>query len=174
MKTRVLTSLFAVLAILLLTATITIAGSSSAPVVNRDELSFSGAPSALGSTIGYQGQLLKGGDPVEGLCDFQFSLWDALSGPSQVGSTQSRNAIIVTNGVFMVDDLDFGANAFNGNARWLEIAVKCPGDLRSTPYRRVHPSSQLHTPYTQATVTCWTGNMPAHFCTPAADRCPVI
>jgi len=145
MKTRVLTSLFAVLAILLLTATITIAGSSSAPVVNRDELSFSGAPSALGSTIGYQGQLLKGGDPVEGLCDFQFSLWDALSGPSQVGSTQSRNAIIVTNGVFMVDDLDFGANAFNGNARWLEIAVKCPGD---PSFNTLPPRSPIQpTPY---------------------------
>lgn len=85
----------------------------------------------VGSAWTYQGKLVLGELPVNGTADFQFSLWDAAgtgappSGGVQVGSTLAASNVNVVDGVFTVE-LDFGANAFNGNARWLQIAVASP------------------------------------------------
>jgi len=85
-----------------------------------------GIQAALGTAFTYQGQLKKAGSPIGGTCDFQFSLYDAASGGSPIG-VQTTTGITVTNGLFTVQ-LDFGANAFQGDARWLQIGVKCAGD----------------------------------------------
>src|SRR5688500_5547489 len=77
--------------------------------------------SALGSGFTYQGYLLVSGSPATGSYDLQFSLYDALTGPAQVGSTITVLSQTVTAGLFTVS-LDFGAAAFAGQARWLEIA----------------------------------------------------
>ncbi len=82
---------------------------------------------AVGSTFTYQGRLDKNGNGVTSTCDFQFKLYDAASGGSQVGSTQTKSGVSVTDGLFTTE-LDFGSNAFDGDARYLEIAVKCSGD----------------------------------------------
>lgn len=76
----------------------------------------------LGTAFTYQGQLKNDEGPVEGQCDFRFTLWDAAMGGNQVGPEQTLSAVDVTNGLFAVQ-LDFGQDAFNGKARWLEIAV---------------------------------------------------
>jgi hypothetical protein len=90
-----------------------------------------GIQAALGTAFTYQGQLKKAGNPVNGTCDFQFSLYGADSGGSPIG-VQTTTGITVTNGLFTVQ-LDFGADAFQGDARWLEIAVKCAGDSGYVP-----------------------------------------
>ena len=59
-------------------------------------------------------------------CDLRFALWDAAAGGTQVCAPQSVAAQPVRNGLFAVE-LDFGAGAFTGEARWLEIAVQGPG-----------------------------------------------
>ena len=82
---------------------------------------------ALGTAFTYQGQLKKGGQPFTGACDFQFGIYDAAVGSTQIGSTLTKGDVKVIEGVFAVQ-LDFGANAFPGDARWLQVAVKCPGD----------------------------------------------
>jgi hypothetical protein len=69
---------------------------------------------------------------VDATCDLQFSLWDALSDGGQVGSTLTRTSVEIREGLFTVADLDFGAGAFNGDARWLEVAVQCSGDTSFT------------------------------------------
>jgi hypothetical protein len=79
---------------------------------------------SFGTSFTYQGQLKNGGTPYNGFCDFQFALYDALSGPNQVGTTLYP-AAAVTGGYFTVT-LDFGSGAFNGAPRWLEIWVTCP------------------------------------------------
>lgn len=94
-----------------------------------DEVSIQ---AALGTAFTYQGQLKKGGNPYNGTCDFQFSLHDAESGGTPIGTTQTRTNVQVSNGLFTIPNLDFGAGAFQGDARWLQIAVKCTGDANYT------------------------------------------
>jgi len=77
----------------------------------------------LGTAFTYSGQLQQTGSPANAVCDFQFSLWDAATGGAQVGATLTNNAAGVSNGLFTVT-LDFGAVAFTGDARWLQVAVR--------------------------------------------------
>jgi hypothetical protein len=79
----------------------------------------------LGTAFTYQGQLKSGGTPVTGAYDLRFSLWDAVSGGAQVGSTICLDNVSVSSGLFTVS-LDFGAQ-FNGDARFLQVAVKAGG-----------------------------------------------
>src|SRR5437016_2416173 len=96
------------------------------------------------SMFTYQGRLTDGGTPANGDYDLQFVLWDSLSGGSQIGSTQTLPAVQVSGGVFTVT-LDFGANAFPGANRFLEISAQLSGassftlllprqPITSTPY----------------------------------------
>lgn len=78
----------------------------------------------VGTAFTYQGQLIFDGTPVNDTCDFEFGLWDAPSGGSQVGG-QAASGVEVNNGYFSVD-LDFGSD-FTGDARYLEIVVDCGG-----------------------------------------------
>ncbi len=76
------------------------------------------------TALTYQGRLLDAGNPANGLFDFEFSLWNAAGGGggTQIGATQILNDVPVTDGLFTVQ-IDFGADAFNNNDRWLEIVV---------------------------------------------------
>ncbi len=114
-----------------------------------------GALALVGTAFTYQGQLKRDGNPVNDTCDFQFSLWDSLSNSTgQVGSTQTRTGVQVTNGLFTIPDLDFGAGAFQGDARWLQIAVQCTGD---TGYTTLSPRQPLTAvPYALALPGLWT------------------
>jgi len=88
-----------------------------------------GASLEAGTRTGfiYQGQLKNGGVPANGTFDFLFSLWDSeTDGRSVVGSVQ-QDSVEVDNGLFQAI-LDFGDGAFNGDPRWLEIAVRPTGD----------------------------------------------
>lgn len=78
----------------------------------------------LGAAFTYQGKLEVSGAPYSGACDMIFGLYDIISGGTALG-TVTRTAVPVDEGVFTAP-LDFGASAFDGNARWLEIQVRCP------------------------------------------------
>jgi hypothetical protein len=88
-----------------------------------------------GSGFSYQGQLRTTNGLVNGTCDLQFSLWNATTEGTQLGSTQSLAGVTVSNGNFTVQlnsSNEFGPNAFNGQARWLQIALKCGSDTEFT------------------------------------------
>ena len=78
---------------------------------------------AQGTAFTYQGRLTDSSTPVNGNYDLQFALWNSLSGGGQIGSTQTINSVSVSGGVLTVN-LDFGANAFPGATRFLEISVR--------------------------------------------------
>ena len=78
----------------------------------------------LTNAFTYQGEFRNAGSPVTGTADFQFRLFSAASGGTQVGPTLASNALSVTDGQFSVS-LDFGS-VFDGNQRFLEIAVRSP------------------------------------------------
>ena len=98
-------------------------------------LSFVFALATFGVSVNtswtYQGQLRRSGSAYSGTCNFQFSLWDAVSAGTQQGSTQAINSVNVVNGLFTVV-LDFG-DVFTGDARWLGTSVQCSGDGGFTP-----------------------------------------
>jgi hypothetical protein len=108
----------------------------------------------LGTAFTYQGQLKKNGSPVNGTCDFLFSLWDAATEGNQIGPNQEKTNVPVTNGLFTVQ-LDFGANAFQGDARWLRVRVRCPAG--SDDYIVLDPRQPLTpAPYALALPGLWT------------------
>jgi trimeric autotransporter adhesin len=76
---------------------------------------------AQGTAFTYQGRLQAGGQPANGLYDFTFQVFDAMSAGNSQGGIVNTNGVGVTNGLFMVI-LDFG-NQFNGAAPWLQISV---------------------------------------------------
>jgi len=103
---------------------------------------------AQGTAFTYQGRLQDGSTSANGNYDFQFTLWDALSGgtqqPQAAPVTVTKSNVVVTNGVFTTQ-LDFGAAAFSGGDRFLETSVRLSGaasftllsprqPITSTPY----------------------------------------
>lgn len=80
------------------------------------------SPGLASTTITYQGQLQQQGQPFDGTANLQFRLFNASSGGSQVGPTQTRNGWVVSDGLFHVE-LDFGSGVFDGGQRYLEISV---------------------------------------------------
>jgi hypothetical protein len=99
-----------------------------------------GGPAAAqtDTTFTYQGSLLDGGVPANGACVIDVLLWDAAVAGSQVGLTQKFNGVPITDGLFSIE-LDFGADAFDGEQLWLEI------DIDGTTLSPRQPLT--HTPY---------------------------
>jgi hypothetical protein len=114
-------------------------------------LLFAGATSsalAQGTAFSYQGRLQDSGANANGTYDFQFTLWDSLSGGTQQPQpspvTVMKTNVPVANGVFTLQ-LDFGASGFPGADRFLEIGARPSGggsftlltprqQITSTPY----------------------------------------
>jgi hypothetical protein len=82
------------------------------------------AQSPLGTAFTYQGLLKHHGTPATGQADLRCRLYDAPTGGNLIAA-DSAAFVSVTDGLFTVR-LDFGAAAFNGQARWLEIEVEFP------------------------------------------------
>jgi trimeric autotransporter adhesin len=107
-------------------------------------LALAGNVLAQSSAFNYQGRLADAGTAATGTFQFQFKLFDAVSGGSQIGSTLTDVPVTVANGVFSVS-LDFGSAAFTGGDRFLDVAVrKTAGD----PYTPLTPRQKINSaPY---------------------------
>src|SRR5687768_5607130 len=115
---------------------------------------------AQGSAFTYQGRLTDGGAPPTGTYELEFKLFDAASGGTQQPQPSpvtlqftGAQAVSVTNGVFTVQ-LDFGASAFPGAARFLEMGVRHVGDPSFTTLSPRQPVSS--TPYAVRSVSAAT------------------
>ena len=83
---------------------------------------------ATESSFTYQGQLKEGAAPVTDTCDFQIRVWNAGTGGQQQGATVVALGVEVHNGLFSAP-LDFGVAVFSGEARWLQVMVRCPAGI---------------------------------------------
>ena len=138
MKTRLVPIFICITSLLFLTI-----GGSAAP-----------GASPLGNAFTYQGRLVRDGAPYTGSCDFLFSLFDAETEGVEIGESVAVTGLAVTGGLFTAR-LDFGTGAFNGDARWLEVAVQCPGDLAYTVFPRQELTASPYALY--ASSAPWSG-----------------
>ncbi|OAI38638.1 hypothetical protein AYO38_09225 [bacterium SCGC AG-212-C10] len=120
----------------------------------------------LATTFTYQGRLAQANASASGPFDFQFLLFDSPAGATQVGSIITTPGVAVSSGLFAVQ-LNFGAAAFTGDARWLEVRVKAPGaqaydtvgrqELTATPYALYARAAAVATTATSAQTVPWSG-----------------
>jgi len=102
---------------------------------------------AQGAAFTYQGKLSNGGTPATGSYDIQFLLFDTtdVGTGTQQGLTITNPSVQVSAGIFTVQ-LDFGPDAFDGTARYVEIGVR-PTDSKD-PYTTLSPRQPITaTPY---------------------------
>ena len=97
----------------------------------------------------YQGRLIDGDKPADGLYDFQFKLFDdpnVILG-NQIGNNVNQHDVDVIDGYFTVE-LAFRSGVFDGSARWLEIDVR-PGEMNDpNVYTVLEPRQEITpTPY---------------------------
>lgn len=102
------------------------------------------APEALmGTAFTYQGYLEENGAPASNPSgyDFIFRLYDAPSAGVKIGSDLTIGDVPVSKGLFTVT-LDFGASAFTGDARYLDISVRLGSSTGS--YTLLSPRQALN------------------------------
>lgn len=98
--------------------------------------------SNMGTAITYQGYLSDQVGAVTDTCDFQFTLYSSAEGDISIGTTQNKLDVPVTDGIFMIEVLDFGEGVFKGQALHMEITVRCPaGTGTYTPLSPRQPIS---------------------------------
>jgi hypothetical protein len=114
-----------------------------------------GAICAQSSSFTYQGRLADGSAPANGTYDLQFALFDSPGGNLQIGLTQTIPNVTVSEGVFTVT-LDFGANAFPGASRFLEISARPIGAASFTLLSPRQPIAS--TPYAVRSLTAGTAD----------------
>src|SRR6266480_4605612 len=103
-----------------------------------------GAALAQTTAFTYQGRLTDGGTPANGNYDLQIALFDSADGNTQIGQTQVISNVPVSAGVFTTA-LDFGASAFPGASRFLEISMRPSG---AAAFTLLTPRQQItSTPY---------------------------
>ena len=86
---------------------------------------------AQSTAFTYQGQIKDGAVVASGLHDIRFSLFDAATGGTQMGTTQCLNNVSVTDGVFTAT-IDFGQQFATPGARFLAIEVRRDTGLACT------------------------------------------
>jgi hypothetical protein len=87
----------------------------------------------LGSAFAYQGYLLDADNPANDRYDIQFILFDSPYIDAVPLSAVDVNDLEVIDGHLLVD-LDFGPGLFDGNSRWLEMAVRLHGSTDPNAY----------------------------------------
>lgn len=95
---------------------------------------LSGGVSAdeLGTAFAYRGQIKESAVRIDGVCDFEFRLWDAVRGGEGVGPAltfdggRGHAAPLQVAGGRFTAVLDFGSDAFDGRRQWLQISYACP------------------------------------------------
>lgn len=121
------------------------------------------AAAAQTTAFTYQGRLTDAGLPANGAYDFHFWLFDTLADGTgtQIGTANVTN-VTVTNGSFTAT-IDFGANAFSGADRFMQIVVRPSFADPSVRPTILSPRQQLTTaPYAIHSVTAANADIAAN------------
>jgi len=136
-RTPLLITLSAALLVIVAIPFATVFGQSG-----EDGQGFQADAVTLSNAFTYQGRLTDDAELADGAYDMRFILFDASAGGAQVGTTVTLDNVAVVDGYFSAS-LDFGATPFNGDARWMEVAIK-PGDTPANDtYTVLNPRQPL-------------------------------
>ncbi|MEO0631875.1 MAG: hypothetical protein AAFY46_14290, partial [Planctomycetota bacterium] len=98
---------------------------SAAAVCSAALLAVAASGQTLDDTFTYQGELLERGRPVDGQFDFRFRRFTQATGGISITPDAVVNDVTVDDGYVEVEvDFTTSGVAFNGNRRWLEVAVR--------------------------------------------------
>jgi len=97
----------------------------------------------MGTAFTYQGQIKDEGVPANGAYDLRFRLYDIAGGGAPLGDPVLKAGTAIEHGLFTVT-LDFGPDAFAGEQRWLEVAVRHSGGGLLDPYTVLSPRQPLN------------------------------
>ncbi len=78
------------------------------------------------SRFTYQGELKDAGNPVSGVYDLRFRLYNAQVGPAQVGPQVTVPGVAIVDGLFNAE-VNFGPGVFTGAQLWVEIDSRPAG-----------------------------------------------
>lgn len=156
------------LALFLFGATATLLLSSGRALFAQQEApqGLTAIQASMGTAFTFQGRLNSNDAPAEGIFDMRFTLFDAAQEGNQIGDTLTIEGVAVEAGIFATR-LDFGAGAFDGEARFLQVEVRAAegeeGFTRLSPRQELTPGiytlfSPLNTDTLQSRVT---GTCPA-------------
>jgi len=125
---------------------------------------------ALDTAFSYQGRLMDAGSPANDDYDFQFILYDAVIGGSQVGPISYVDDTAVADGFFTAH-LDFGTGVFAGTDLWLEVSVRDGSSTGSyTPLAPRQPlTAAPHSLFALTTPAGWTASGPDIYTTNAGN-----
>ena len=108
-----------------------------------DQVRITRIPLTMGNTFAYQGTLADSSDPADGLYDLEFALYDTLTGGAPIATPLTFNEVDIIDGHFAVD-LNFDEpNTFDGNARWIEIAVRQGELVDPSEYTILSPRQRI-------------------------------
>lgn len=100
--------------------------------------SWAGA-APIGTAFPFEDAIAKTEAKLKSPLDMQFSLWDAATGGSQIGSTQTVSPVILDKTGGFTVSLDFGVDALDGNLRWIQIGARTVGIGTYTVLSRRRP-----------------------------------
>lgn len=101
----------------------------------------------MGTAFIYQEQLYDYNYPADSNYDFRFTLYDANSYGNQIGDDVNVADVNVIDGYFAVK-LDFGDDAFDGDARWIGIGIRPSEQNDPNGYAVLEPRMEvMPTPY---------------------------
>jgi hypothetical protein len=114
---------------------------AAAQIQEADALRSLGSQALQVTAFTYQGRLTDdSGVPVDGFCDFTFELYDQAgagsppSGGTLLGSVLKSGEKV--SGGYLAVQLDFGADAFKGDARYLQITLDCGSGAKTLSPRQ--------------------------------------
>ena len=96
--------------------------------------------SAQGSAFTYQGRLSSNGNPVNGVFDLRFALYDSPSNTTGLVSGPVTNSAVPVAGGLFATTLDFGAVAFGGAPAPLLAQIPTPARRRLMQARSTSPA----------------------------------
>jgi len=97
-------------------------------VILASTLALASLAPAQSTAFTYQGEFKSGGQPVNGLQDVRFTLFNAASGGLQIGTTQCVNNVLATDGR-VTSTVDFGQQFATTQLRFLQIEVRADTGL---------------------------------------------